>query len=110
MIVALLIFQDTDLPGPVMEMAPWIGCRPLPLDDVKATLDGQPYYQQVKYICVGPSPLDVFMSLLNHYGAYTDEAYAGFNDTPGLVGEPMPRFEDNVAKLWDQWINRCWFD
>ncbi len=125
MIVALLIFQDTDFPAPVMEMAPWIGFRPMPLDDVRAildaqthrrfikshlALDGQPYYEQVKYICVGRSPLDVFMSLLNHYGAYTEGAYEDFNDTPGRVGDPFPRFEDNIPKLWDQWIKRGWFD
>lgn len=125
MIVALLIFQDTHFPKPVMEMAPWIGFRPLPLEEVKATLDGQshrrfikshlpldgvPYFEQVKYICVGRGSLDVFMSLLNHWGAFTEQAYAMVNDTPGRVGDPMPRYDGDIPKIWDQWINRGWFE
>lgn len=70
-------------------------------------LDGLPYFPQVKYIVVGRDPRDVFMSLLNHYGAYTDSFYKRLNDG---VEDPMPRFVDDVRTLWRGWISRGWFE
>jgi len=70
-------------------------------------LDGLPYFKEVKYIIVGRDPRDVFMSLANHYGAYTDYFY----DQLRYDGnQQMPRFDGNIRELWKNWITRGWFD
>ncbi len=72
--------------------------------------DGLPVWEKVKYVVVGRDPRDVFMSLLNHYASFTDEAYRRFNETPGRVGDPMPRYDGDVKALWRSWIGRGWFE
>jgi aryl sulfotransferase len=72
-------------------------------------LDGLPIHPQVRYIVGGRDARDVFMSLLNHYGNYTDFAYATLNDREGLVGDPLPRCPDDPRALWRDWITRGWF-
>ena len=72
-------------------------------------LDGLPYHANVKYLIVARDPRDVFMSLLNHYGNYTDAAYTIF-DAGDRVGPPMPRFDDDLHGMWKNWISRGWFD
>ena len=42
--------------------------------------DGLRFFPQAKYIVVGRDTRDVFMSLFNHYSAYTDLMYAILND------------------------------
>lgn len=70
-------------------------------------LDGLPYFKGVKYIIVGRDPRDVFMSLVNHYGAYTDFYY----DQLKHEGEQgMPRFDGDIRAFWKHWITRGWFD
>ena len=48
------------------------------------------------------------MSLLNHYGAYTDFMFERLNDRDGA--EPMPRFDGDINEFWRNWITRGWFD
>jgi aryl sulfotransferase len=71
--------------------------------------DGLPIWENVKYVVVGRDARDVFMSLLNHYASFTDEAYRRFNETPGRVGDPMPRYDGDVKALFRNWITRGWF-
>lgn len=70
-------------------------------------LDGLPYFPEVKYIIVARDARDVFMSLLNHYGAYTDSSYAELN-SEGV--EPLPRYRGDPHALFEQWITRGWFE
>ncbi|HSG88121.1 MAG TPA: sulfotransferase domain-containing protein [Pseudomonadales bacterium] len=72
--------------------------------------DGLPLWPDVKYVVVGRDPRDVFMSLVNHYEQFTDRAYAAFNESPGRVGDPIPRYDGDVHALWRGWITRGWFD
>ncbi|TVS16172.1 MAG: sulfotransferase domain-containing protein [Gammaproteobacteria bacterium] len=72
--------------------------------------DGLPIWPEVKYVVVGRDPRDVFMSLANHYEQFTDFAYQAFNETPGRVGPPMPRYDGDLNKLWREWLTRGWFD
>jgi aryl sulfotransferase len=72
--------------------------------------DGLPIYPQVQYLVVCRDPRDVFMSLWNHYAAYTDHFYAGINDTPGRHGAPCPRCPADIHDFWAMWINRGWFE
>jgi aryl sulfotransferase len=124
-IVAQLIFWDSEIPGPVTEISPWIGMRVRPLEPQLAmletqahrrflkshlALDGLPYREDVKYIVVGRDARDVFMSLWNHYGNYTPIMQGLLNDTPGRVGSPLPWCPEDVSWLWRQWIQLGWFE
>ena len=124
-IVANLLFPDQSFPAPPWQMSPWLDFRPFPLEEILAgleaqehrryikthlALDGLRYFPEMKYIFVSRDGRDVFMSLWNHYQNYTEEAYALFNDTPGRVGEPIPRVPDDVHEFWQGWCTRGWYD
>jgi len=109
---------------PLLAVSPWIDARfVLPLEELvklcaaqghrrflKSHLaaDGLPYRATTCYVVVARDARDVFMSLLNHYAAYTDVAMARFNDDPSLP--PFPRFDGDVKELWRGWMTRGWFD
>jgi aryl sulfotransferase len=124
-IVGNLLYPNDDAPMPMARLSPWIDNRMLPLElalnqlaaetsrrfiKTHLPLDGLPYWDDVQYIMVARDPRDVFMSLLNHWGAYTAEAYRLLNGTPGRVGDPFPEFVDDVAARWRDWIGRGWFE
>jgi aryl sulfotransferase len=124
-IVANLLFQDTEIPGAIMDMSPWIDMRARPFDDICATagaqshrrflkthlpLDGLPFLEDIQYIYVGRDLRDVFMSLLNHYGRHTELFYEVMNNPALLVGDPFPHFDSDVKKLWQGWTQKGWFD
>ena len=125
-IVSLLIFGTEPLPQPLGSLSPWIDARfsPFPLAQIIANaeaqthrrflkshlpLDALPWDDRIKYICVGRDGRDVFMSLANHYGAYTDLAYQLLNGGEDFVGEPIPKCPDDIHELFDGWIRRAWF-
>jgi aryl sulfotransferase len=111
----------------VHAVSPWIDARVLfgSVDDMMARLNAQthrrfvkthipldalPFYPQVKYIVVGRDARDVFMSWWNHYAHLTDAFYTSVNDTPGRVGEAMPRCSHDIHEGWRTWIARGWFE
>ncbi len=116
-------YEDEQFPE-IGEVSPWVDARfiPVPKDALgkqleamthrrflksHLPLDGLPYHESVKYLIVARDPRDVFMSLLNHYGAYTDFFYTML----AWDGQPqMPRFSGDVKQLWKDWISRGWFD
>ncbi|MFQ5624699.1 MAG: sulfotransferase domain-containing protein [Paracoccaceae bacterium] len=123
-IVLHLIFQDL-APRVIDEHSPWIDFRLAPIADILARceaqthrrclkshlpFDGIPCFEAAKYIVVGRDPRDVFMSLWNHYSAYTPKMYRDANETPGRAGPPLPPCPDDIRVFWDMWINRGWFD
>lgn len=74
-------------------------------------LDALPYYPQVKYLIVCRDPRDVFMSLFNHYNAYTDATYERLrSEVHGqeLIGGPIPTCPDDIHVLWRDWISKGW--
>jgi len=108
------------------ELSPWIDARPFPqtAEDLHRmieaqthqrflkshlALDGLPYFDNVHYLVVARDPRDVFMSFANHYGNYTEAAYRRFND-PDRPGDPLPRFEPDIHRLWQNWMTRGWFE
>jgi aryl sulfotransferase len=122
-IVLHLIFQDLQ-PRAINDYSPWVDSRPRPLDAMLALLDAQthrrclkshlpldglPYRDNAQYIVVGRDPRDVFMSMWNHYSAYTPEFYERANATPGRVGPPLPPCPQDIRAFWAMWINRGWF-
>jgi len=123
-IVGQLLLKDVPNPPPTLMVSPWIDARfQVPLEllvpmvaaqthrrFLKSHLaaDGLPYRESTRYIVVARDARDVFMSLLNHYAAYTDVAIEKFNDDPTL-----PRFEPfdgDVKKLWRTWIGSGYFE
>lgn len=124
-IVANLLFPNDDLPGPASFISPWLDFRVVPLELVlgqleaqthrrfiktHTPLDGLPFFEEAKYICITRDPRDVFMSLLNHWGGHTDEFYTVMNNTIGLVGDPFPHFHDDIKSIWRDWITKSCFD
>jgi len=124
-IVANLLFPGQAFPAPPWEMSPWLDMRVGPVEDIIAileaqthrryikthlALDGLRFFPEVRYIFVSRDGRDVAMSLWNHYRNYTDETYVEFNETPGLVGDPLPRAPDNLETFWRNWCTRGWFD
>jgi aryl sulfotransferase len=123
-IVANLIFQGTEIPGPIMDISPWIDMRGRSFDEIVQTtsaqthrrflkthlaLDGIPYDESMRYIYVGRDLRDVFMSLWNHYSGHTEAAYETLNHPDSLVGDPFPRCPGDIKAVWKTWVRRSWF-
>jgi aryl sulfotransferase len=123
MIILNLIYKDADKVPSIDQASPWVDARMAPLEMVMGlleklqerrcikshlALDGLPYFSDVKYVCVGRDARDVFMSLWNHWGNYTEQMYGVLNN--GQVGDPMPQRSDDLRATWRDWITRSWFD
>ena len=123
-IVLRLIFLEQEL-APVIQVSPWLDTRFRPLADAlerlenqehrrciktHLPLDGLRYYSQVKYIVVGRSALDVFMSLWNHYSNHPPSFISYVNQLPGRVGEPFPAAPADIHTFWQSWITQGWFE
>src|SRR5438552_491087 len=80
-LVALLVFDDTELYAPISRISPWLDMQLAPLEDVLSLLesqehrrfikthtplDGVPYDDRVTYVCVGRDPRDVAVSGAHH--------------------------------------------
>ena len=124
-IVAQLLFQDSEIPGAIMDISPWIDMSGRDFDEIveltsaqthrrflktHLALDGVPYKEDMQYIYVGRDLRDVFMSLWNHYSGHTDFAFEHINHPDRLVGDPFPRPPDDIRVLWKDWVSRGWFE
>lgn len=125
-ILLRLLYGDRDPMPTTHELSPWVDARfqgstkqelreqlealPSPRF-LKSHLpfDGLPYHPEVRYVVVGRDARDVFMSLANHYGAYTETAYAALN-SPDRPGPPLPPCPDDLRELWRGWMTRGWFE
>jgi aryl sulfotransferase len=126
-IVRQLLFVSQAIPakdrGDLGMMSPWLDLRFGPVDEVIASLeaqqhrrfmkshlplDGLPFYPQVNYVIVGRDARDVAMSMWNHHSGYTDGAFAGMQNAPGRLGDPLPPATD-IHDFWQNWISRGWF-
>lgn len=123
-ICSLLVFGPGDLPGSLWDVSPWLDQRFVePVDAALERLEAQdhrrfikshlpldalPYHEEVRYIVVGRDTRDVFMSLWNHYRAYTDVVYEMLDAADPEAG-PMPRCPDDVRAFWRDWITRAPF-
>jgi aryl sulfotransferase len=112
---------DLDLRG----LSPWIDARFFgPVEEMIASVeaqdhrrfvkshlgvDGVPFFPEAKYVVVGRDTRDVFMSLWNHYTAYTELAYSLFNDAE-RVGAEFPHPPSDPRELWPRWIGEGWFE
>jgi aryl sulfotransferase len=125
-IVGQLIFggrEGLDIPA----LSPWLDLRVPPKAEKLAAIEAQTHRRfikthlpvdalrfspEAKYIVVGRDGRDVVWSLYNHHANATDEWYRVLNDTPGLVGPPMPRPPGSVRQYFQEWLERdgypCW--
>jgi aryl sulfotransferase len=123
-IVANLIFQGQEPPGQVWQLSPWIDFRSADIREKLAfieaqthrrfvkshlPLDGLIYFPEVKYIYVGRDARDVFMSLWNHYNAFSPEMFEWVNNFPGRVGDPFPPAPDDIHQFFHAWVTKGWF-
>lgn len=118
-IVSLLILGAGPLPEKLSGLSPWIDARFMgPIEDMlqrahaqthrrffksHLAFDALPFWEDVKYICVGRDTRDVFMSLFNHYSGYTDVMMQMLADGDP-VGGPMPPCPEDPRELWNEWI------
>ena len=124
-IMSLLVFGAGPLPGPLLELSPWVDAAFLGhVEAMVATIDAQehqrflkshlpfdalPYDPAVRYLYVGRDTRDVFMSVFNHYSGYTAYTYS-LLDAAGAALGPMPRCPATERHLWPDWITRSLFD
>ena len=124
-ILAALVLGPVPLYANLNEISPWLDARFMgPLDVVLGTVeaqrhrrfikshlaaDGLRFFPQAKYIVVGRDTRDVFMSLFNHYAAYTDIMYELFNDAD-RPGPEFPRCPETPRDLWTRWVSEGWFE
>jgi aryl sulfotransferase len=124
-ILAALVLGPVPLYANLNEISPWLDARFMgPLDFVLATVeaqshrrfikshlaaDGLRFFPEAKYIVVGRDTRDVFMSLFNHYAAYTDFMYELFNDAD-RPGPEFPRCPETPRDLWTRWVSEGWFE
>ena len=119
MICALLIFQKTEFEKPLTEYSPWMDVLLDPVEKVHkqlgnqshrrfikthTPLDGLPYSEQTKYICVGRDPRDAFLSLKNHLENMKPEALAICQENAtGDWTPPQPSPQD-LGEWFCAWI------
>jgi len=128
-IVTTLLFQDGDVPGVVMKMAPWIDARFEPIDDIVARLDAQqhrrvmkthtnadgiPWHAASSYIVVGRDGRDACMSQLNHMRNMRPEVTAELAKTAPGEGIDVAAFAppplDDVHEFFAWWVGSpTWF-
>jgi aryl sulfotransferase len=119
------LVMGPDVPFDRQGISPWVDNRfTAPVEDMaKAVnaqahrrflkshlaLDGMRWDDRIKYVVVGRDTRDVFMSLVNHYGSYSEFALSVLNggDRPG---EAIPKFDGDVHALWHNWMTRGWFE
>ncbi|MFZ3033741.1 MAG: sulfotransferase domain-containing protein [Parvibaculum sp.] len=119
-IISQLIFNGaTDLQ--VAEMSPWLDLRVPPKEVKLGELESQTHRRfikthlpvdalvfspDVKYLYIGRDGRDVVWSLYNHHVNANGLWYEALNDTPGLVGPPMPRPTDSILQYFDDWLEK----
>lgn len=123
--IAALLFGPGPLEQPLNLVSPWLDARFWgPVEPMLELLDAQPhrrfikshlaadglrYFAEAKYVVVGRDTRDVFMSLFNHYAAYTDLMMDGLN-SPDRPGAELPRCPATPRELWPRWIREGWFE
>lgn len=119
-IVASLLWPDGNVPGPVMEIAPWIEFELFPIEKVLAALeaqthrrfmkshtpaDGIPFFEDTKYLVVGRDGRDAFMSLCNHMERFKDDVREGLNIRASADGvPPLPGWDGDIHGFFQDWL------
>ena len=123
MMCALLVFQDTALPGLLTRLSPWLDVQTETVDSVFAELDAQthrrfikthtpldglPHDPRVTYLTVGRDPRDVALSWDNHFSNMNLDVVitrrvevAGMDDFAELMPNGIPETPtDPIERFW----------
>lgn len=118
-IVSQLIFNG-QAGLPVAEMSPWMDLRvppaPVKLGMVEAQehrrflkthlpVDALVFSPKAKYIYMARDGRDILWSMYNHHSTANEKWYDALNNTPGLVGPPMPKPMGDVKEYFHHWLN-----
>lgn len=119
-IVASLLWPEGGMPGPVMEVCPWLDARFTAIDELLARLDAQthrraikthtpadgiPWFETGRYIAVGRDGRDAFMSWLNHAAHMRTDVIASLNEQAAADGVgPFPAFDGDVHAYFSSWL------
>jgi aryl sulfotransferase len=118
-IVGQLVFQGRE-DVMINEISPWWDMRIIP-PEVRAAVVAQTHRRilkthlpadalvlspKAKYVYVARDGRDVVWSFYNHHMGFKEEAYALFNDTPGLVGPPLPHPDPDVRRYFNTWLEK----
>ena len=113
MICALLVFQTTELPGPLGELSPWLDWLIVPRAEVYARLsaqthrriikthtplDGVPLDPRATYIVVARDPLDLAVSLYHHSRNLNRDRMRQ------LTGRPAPTEDPGDLPPLHEWL------
>lgn len=120
MICALLVLRTPELARPLTEYSPWLDTLLAPVAAVHAKLaaqthrrfikthtplDGLPWSDSVRYICVGRDPRDVIFSLQNHMANMKPEALQRLADNAeGDWWQPPQPAPTDVREWFRRWI------
>jgi aryl sulfotransferase len=118
-IVGQLIFQGRDDVA-IHEISPWWDMRIIPPEAREAVIaqthrrvikthlpaDALVMSPKAKYIYIARDGRDVVWSLHNHHTGFKPEAYDLFNNTPGLVGDPLPPVDPDIRRYFLNWLEK----
>lgn len=117
-IVSQLIFEGEEGLN-VGELSPWIDMRVPPMEEKIAAVEAQTHRRFVKthlpveallfspkakYVYIVRDGRDTLWSMYNHHSNGNEMFYAMMNDTPGLVGPPMPRCDKPILEYFRHWV------
>lgn len=116
MICALLVHGSDGLPKPLTQLSRWLDRHTIPIDELLAELesqpfrriikthtplDGLPYYPEVSYVFCGRDPRDAFLSFIDHMDNVSTHAMADINRRMGLPEDNQMAVEANeLFPLW----------
>jgi aryl sulfotransferase len=119
-IVASLLWPAGDVPGPVMELAPWWDANFFPVEALAARLEAQtfrrmlkthlpveaiPWFDTGRYVAVFRDGRDAFMSYVNHIASFRDDVRERLNAAAAAKGlEQMPKYDGDLHALYATWI------
>lgn len=120
-IVASLLWPAGDVPGPVMDLAPWWDANFYDLEELVARLEAQTFRRSVKthlpveaipwwetayYVAVFRDGRDAFMSYVNHVASFRDDVRERLNAAAVEKGlQTLPSYDGDLHGLYEHWID-----
>ena len=119
-IVASLLWPESDAPGPVLAISPWIEMKLMPPGEMYALLeaqthrrfmkshtpaDGIPWFDDARYIFVARDGRDAFMSLCNHVEHFRDEVRESINAEAPEGVPHFPAWDGDVHGFFGRWLD-----
>jgi aryl sulfotransferase len=118
-IVASVLWPESDAPGPVLAISPWIEMQIMPPAELGAMLaaqthrrfmkshtpaDGIPWYDEARYVFVGRDGRDAFMSLCNHVEHLQDGLRDELNARAPEGVPQLPAWDGDLHGFYERWL------